>query len=774
MLSLSRLRVAPRLVIGFLLVLLPVLGVGLSNLHSAWQATTHVREQQRLNAELGRAVRLELQFAALRAEVLAYVVAERDDAAPMRRAGDAARGSLAELMPRLGGEAAGIAASVQTALAGFLANMAELEQARAARDVALRERVLPLGERLRDALAELRDVALAGGDTAANAVAGMALDQYGLSRLSFQRFLADAAPETQGTAAEQLAEVRATLEDLIAAESEFAPKAEAALTLTRDYAAAKAAAAGAVLEMHRIVHVANLPLAAAVGRELDRLAAAQAATAKAEDAKALAQIEWLNLMLLGGLGMSALLGLGVALLMAASLARPLRALTGATAALAEGRLETEVTGGGRRDEVGDLARAVIVFREGLRQAEQDRDAAAAERAAAEQARTAALVAMADRVEDEATLASGALAQQMSTMAENAERMAAASAMVAAESRAVSNAATTAQDSVNTVAAATEELGASIREIMRQLEGSTAATRRAATRGLEGRERIGALSQEVDRIGGIAQVIASIAGQTNLLALNATIEAARAGEAGKGFAVVAAEVKSLAAQTARATEEIGRQVEGIASATGAAVEVVRHMAEAVAEVEAAAGVITAAMQQQNGATQEIAQAVAAPARATEEVPARIVSVSGAAGQVGTRAEEVRGAAGAAQAAVTQLRGSVVQAIRTAAPEVGRRAAGRVSVAIAAQCDPGGAEPGFAVTITDISLAGARLMLTEPLLAEGQAVTLRPEGPLAGQQLRGVVIAHRGSARQVGLRFEALAPGARAAIEALIPAAAATAA
>lgn len=485
------------------------------------------------------------------------------------------------------------------------------------------------------------------------------------------------------------------------------------------------------------------PLTESIGAILDaQIVAADRLVASAAGEASLAAntqsvLAALAVLLLGGAGACVLV----------RVSRPIRRLTAATQTLAGNDLAVSIPYGERGDEVGQLARAVIIFQTGLREAEAQRGAAAEARAAADISRGAALRAMADQVETEAGGAVLLIEERMKEMTRNAQAMAAGTHEIATDSASVAEAALDAQRNVQAVAAATEELGASIREITHQVTGAGAATRRASEKGSQGRERIATLAQEVDRIGGVAKAIADIAGQTNLLALNATIEAARAGDAGKGFAVVAGEVKQLAAQTAKATEEIACQVHEIAMATDHAVEVVREMVEAVGEVDEAATAIAAAMEEQAAATQEISRAVSGTAAAAHAVSERIAAVSDEARVTGSRAESVSEGAASSRDAVSVLGRALVRIVREASPEADRRKEPRWPVEVAAWLEGMGLPAPRQVTVRNISTGGCALVGAGPINGKGR---LRLDTLQAGLVLGVEALADEGEVQR--LRFD----------------------
>ncbi len=420
--------------------------------------------------------------------------------------------------------------------------------------------------------------------------------------------------------------------------------------------------------------------------------------------------------------------------------KPLGALAQAMRAVGAGNLETTVAATDRRDAVGGMARALLGFIASLRDAAQAQREAEALRAQQQAERTRALQEMAEIVETQTATAVDKVAGQMETLVDQVLTMATTSESIAVESAAVSAAADLAQQNVQAVASATEELGASIREITAQVNSTSVNTRRAADRGVEGRETIGALSAAVDRIGGVARLIADIAGQTNLLALNATIEAARAGEAGKGFAVVASEVKQLAAQTARATDDIARQLQQVTDATGRAVNVVREMADAVSEVDQSATAIAAAMEEQAAATQEIARAIAETSSAANDVTGRIGIVSQQTQQAGEHSTAVMSNAVTVRVAVADLRTAVIKALRQSTPEVDRREHPRLPLALTVQFSTGHAGAvRVEAMLSDISLGGCRMAEPVPGLVLGTRYTLHADALAAGLVLPAEVVA-----------------------------------
>ncbi|MCQ4161494.1 methyl-accepting chemotaxis protein [Roseomonas sp. GC11] len=342
----------------------------------------------------------------------------------------------------------------------------------------------------------------------------------------------------------------------------------------------------------------------------------------------------------------AVLCVGIALASVLMLMRrvvlPLQGLTGTVGRIADGELELSVPGKARQDELGELAKAVETLRVSSLQ-RREMEAAQQEGQRAELARAQRVNELLRHFEDETAGVLRAVAAAATEMDATAGSMVEIAANGNNRANAVANASQDASGSVQTVAAAAEELAASIAEVARQVKDS-ASRAMVATEAAEQTDRtVRGLNDAAGRIGDVVQMISNIASQTNLLALNATIEAARAGESGKGFAVVAGEVKNLASQTAKATEEISAQIASMQAETGRTVQAIGEIARMIRELNEATGTVAEAAGQQAEATQEIGRAVAKAAVGTQEASRHAAGVSEDAERTGRAAEDVRGAA-----------------------------------------------------------------------------------------------------------------------------------
>ncbi|SNR95068.1 MULTISPECIES: methyl-accepting chemotaxis protein [unclassified Azospirillum] len=353
------------------------------------------------------------------------------------------------------------------------------------------------------------------------------------------------------------------------------------------------------------------------------------------------RVGWI-LMLVAGFGVAVGAG-GAWAISNFGVVKPLTAALDCLRRLANGELNLTIVGKGRRDEIGDMADAMLVFQENAVQRLKLQEQQEAE----QQQRLARATRIQDLVQEfestmgnvlevisSATTELEATANSMSSTAEQTEQQ--SSAVASASEQATAN--------VETMAAATEELAATVQEVTRQMHDARTIADEAAREAGSSREQVEALEAAGERIGDVVAMIQDVAGQTNLLALNATIEAARAGEAGKGFAVVASEVKQLANQTARATDDIRTQVEAMRASIKAAADKIGHVAGVVDRLNRVAASVASAAEQQAAATAEIGRNASEAARGTQEVSATIHQVREAAGTTASAAGQVLASAG----------------------------------------------------------------------------------------------------------------------------------
>ena len=356
-------------------------------------------------------------------------------------------------------------------------------------------------------------------------------------------------------------------------------------------------------------------------------------------------------------GLAALLVLAVTMVVVRRVTKPLTSVTDALTAIANGGDDVKITCDDRADEIGDMARTVAVFKNNALERRRLRDAQSASAVAASEQRKMELRSFVDAFQasvggiiDNVLDSSGEFERVASQLTETARTTADLSGRSAGASE-------TASEHVRSAAVASDELSTSIADITRRVQESNGIAAEAVKQAAATDQRINELSEAGARIGDVVKLITSIAEQTNLLALNATIEAARAGDAGRGFAVVAQEVKTLAGQTAKATEEIGSQIASMQLATQESVAAIKAIGQTIERISEIATSISSAVEQQRAATQNIAQSVRSAASGTADVVSNIRSAAKGAGETGDSSDRLFTSAKALSAESLRLKAEV---------------------------------------------------------------------------------------------------------------------
>ncbi len=633
--------IARKITLGFGLVLALLVALAVMAFLGTTRVERSVADYDRVRANTMLVMAVDADFSELRRN--ARIFAEGGDPAVAQRVREIAAKldhEIAAAVARMADpEAARLTREIDAAFDRYMANFDTVVTLVARRQAANAE-MDTLGTGIRSAITRLRDAAGAERAFEDAAALGILQEKLMLFRLDGLRFRQDPSEAIAARVTERFETLTAGIDS--ARQALRAPARVTALDeIERSVAAYKKAfldSMAATREADALVSQENARIATTIAESGDRLVARQTDIMEGSRDGAMGTIVLLE-KLLAAIGFAALLiGAGAAILISRAIVPPVRGLTDAMKRLADRDWTVAIPGLGRKDELGAMAAAVEVFKANGIEGERLAAAQEAERAAKERRQTV-VEGHIRRFQTVVAEAIGLLAGAADELQETARSMNGLAEQTNARATAVAAASEQASANVQTVAASAEELNASVNEIGRQVATSTTATREAVEQADRSSEQVKGLADAAGRIGAVVELIQSIASQTNLLALNATIEAARAGDAGKGFAVVASEVKNLAAQTAKATEEIAAQIAAIQAATGSAVDAITGIGGTIVSVNQITTTIASAVQEQSAATAEIARNVQQAAQGTQDVSDNILGVTHAAGETGAGATQV---------------------------------------------------------------------------------------------------------------------------------------
>jgi len=639
----GKFQIGTRIAAGFIFILCILFGV----IAMGWNAVSEMRE---LFVGYGVASARIAQISDFRAS---FALMRRHATDHLDNGSPESRRIVAELASQIQEDAASLAQTIKVSdqrqaiedisskTASFTQSFEVAADLRLRRTQAVEIGMNKLGDEAYQILNDTIDAALQARDTRLASTLGQVQAELSLVRLAGLKFMATPKPELRQAGKEALEKLTETLDQALASTTSRRQADMRKITaLLPRYETAFDVAADAIAAMDKIRTSDFAILAEEVGTALDRFAAAERESGQGISAEVqkLADDSLTRLMAVAGIAM--LLGLAIQLVTSIGITRPVKDMTIAMRRLAEGDLTIDVPAKNNRDELGAMAQSIQVFKENAQRVEALEASQKATLASNEAQKRAAMERLARDFEQSVTRVVVAVSRSSADLLSSAVKMSTTAADTKREIQTVANASHQASKNVQTAAAASEQLASSIAEIGRQVEHSTEIAGKAVSDVVATGEAVNALASAARRISVVLALITEIAGRTNLLALNATIEAARAGEAGKGFAVVAAEVKSLATQTARATNEITEQVRAIQTATGSSVTAMERIGATIDEMREIAAGIAAAVEQQGAATKEIARNVQEAATGADEVSNGVSGVVQAADKASDASIEVQ--------------------------------------------------------------------------------------------------------------------------------------
>ena len=650
----QKIGLASAVTLGFLAI---VAGVGYFGLSGANDNFKEYRGYARQTNELGR-IQANLLLARLYAKD--YIAKNTDEAAQKVRERIEATVSISDGAKKLFHRPDAVAAikDVAANMHAYQNSFNRVVELINARNK-LVDRMNEIGPKSERALTKIMESAFRDGDAEASYRAGLTLRHLLLARLYSNRFLVDNLKASGDRAGKELSAVSETAKVMLAELQNPTRRrlADEVVKLASQYSKTFQQTQDTINTRNGIIKGTLDVIGPKVADTTEKLKLENKASQDRLGPAASASMDRSVLTTKIVAILAIVLGSALAFFIGRAISRPVIDMTQAMARLADGNLSAEVPAIGRRDEIGDMAGAVQIFKDNAIEVERLKQQREEQEKAAEEEKRRQMQELADSFESSVGTVIQTVSSAATELQQTAETMSATAGQTNSQSVVVATASEQASVNVQTVATATEELTASIAEINRQINESNAISQQAVQDANHANRDVQGLAKAAQTISDVVGLISDIAEKTNLLALNATIEAARAGEAGKGFAVVASEVKSLANQTAKATEEIASQVENMQSATGNTVKAIEKIGDIINQIGANATSISSAIEQQNAATQEISRNVQEASTGTQQVASTIVSVRQAAEETGESSSEVLGAAGELSRQSEALRGQV---------------------------------------------------------------------------------------------------------------------